>query len=408
VIRYRDAEVPEDAWGNLLAFLEDPGLAAVSRAFEQCLTKKEWIVESRPNLAGKETKVVSSTVRASTSLGNRLALWAERNSPALLKAGRRVKRLRAGIRTWGSEPQTKAERLNELSVELQLLKKATSQKLETLDQTISNLRSELAESTAALATLAQGLGTLRTPDPRGHADFQPFNRRLDRDLANQFTSVWGPKLGLVLTEQTLRYMAHRVSITESICAGRLATSLETIILRTLVAQSVEDPTLSVLEIGTLFGVGLGIIHDINRAKFESTHLTVIDPFDGYYGQNKADIVTGQAVTEQQFRRNLKRLAVEADELSVIRAYSQDESAIAAASARTYNVLIIDGDHSGEGVMRDFNLYRPFVSQGGFIVFDDYGTDHWPEIKPAIDEHVLPLTDLEFIGAAFRTAIFRVR
>jgi cephalosporin hydroxylase len=203
-------------------------------------------------------------------------------------------------------------------------------------------------------------------------------------------------------------MAHRVSITESICAGRLATSLETIILRTLVAQSVKDPTLSVLEIGTLFGVGLGIIHDITRAKFESTHLTVIDPFDGYYGQNKADIVTGQAVTEQQFRRNLKRVAVEADELSVIRAYSQDETAIAAASARTYNVLIIDGDHSGEGVMRDFNLYRPFVSQGGFIVFDDYGTDHWPEIKPAIDEHVLPLTDLEFIGAAFCTAIFRVR
>ena len=408
VMRYRDAAVPEDAWGNLLAFLEDPGLDAVSRAFEQCLTKKEWIVESRPNLAGKETKIMSSTVRASTSLGNRLALWAERNSPALLKAGRRVKRLRAGIRTWRSEPEVKAEQLNELSVELQLLKKATSQKLETLEQTIANLRSELAESTAALATLAQGLETLRRPDPRGHADFQPFNRRLDRDVANQFTSVWGPKLGLVLTAQTLRYMAHRVSITESICVGRLATSLETIILRTLVAQSVKDPTLSVLEIGTLFGVGLGIIHDITRAKFESTHLTVIDPFDGYYGQNKADIVTGQAVTEQQFRRNLRRLAVQEDELSVVRAYSQDESAIKAASARTYNVLIIDGDHSGEGVLRDFNLYRPFVSQGGFIVFDDYGTDHWPEIKPAIDEHVLPLTDLEFIGAEFRTAIFRVR
>lgn len=33
-------------------------------------------------------------------------------------------------------------------------------------------------------------------------------------------------------------------------------------------------------------------------------------------------------------------------------------------------LFIDGDHSYEGVRRDFELYSPLVREGGFVAFHD--------------------------------------
>lgn len=36
-----------------------------------------------------------------------------------------------------------------------------------------------------------------------------------------------------------------------------------------------------------------------------------------------------------------------------------------------DLLFIDGDHSYKGVVKDFELYFPFVNKGGIIIFDDY-------------------------------------
>jgi FkbM family methyltransferase len=238
--------------------------------------------------------------------------------------------------------------------------------------------------------------------------FQPFPREIkDRDVT-QFHDVWAKRLDLPVSRSAIGYMSFRIAMVESLCVGRLATAIETAVLRTLVAYAVRGSSLHVLEIGTLFGVSVGAIYDVCRGRHDEVRLTVIDPFDGYYGANKADIATDQAVTEPQFRRNMRRVGVEDSELHVIRAYSHDQAAVAAAATATYDVLYIDGDHSGVGVIKDFDLYHGMVRPGGFIVFDDYGTDHWPEIKPAVDQHVMSRPDLEFIGADFRTAVFRVR
>lgn len=238
--------------------------------------------------------------------------------------------------------------------------------------------------------------------------FQPFPREIrDADLT-QLHDVWAKRLELPLSRSAIGYMSFRIAMIESLCVGRLATAIETAVLRTLVAYAVRGAELRVLEIGTLFGVSVGAIYDICRGRYDQVRLTVIDPFDGYYGANRADIATDQAVTESQFRRNMRRVGVEDAELHVIRAYSHEPSAVAAATSASYDVLYIDGDHSGNGVIKDFEFYHGMVRPGGFIVFDDYGTDHWPEIKPAVDEHVMNRRDLEFIGADFRTAVFRVR
>jgi len=48
-------------------------------------------------------------------------------------------------------------------------------------------------------------------------------------------------------------------------------------------------------------------------------------------------------------------------------------------------LFIDGDHSKEGVTKDFLNLKDKVNKGGLILFDNYSDPAWIEVKPAVDE-----------------------
>jgi len=63
-----------------------------------------------------------------------------------------------------------------------------------------------------------------------------------------------------------------------------------------------------------------------------------------------------------------------------------------------DLLFIDGDHSHNGVILDFELHSPFVNSGGFIVFDDYNDkDFSPEVKGAVDLIVQRIQNGEYPG-----------
>lgn len=50
-----------------------------------------------------------------------------------------------------------------------------------------------------------------------------------------------------------------------------------------------------------------------------------------------------------------------------------------------DILFIDGDHSFNGVIKDFDMYSDMVKEGGYIIFDDYNDSKFsPEVKPAVD------------------------
>ena len=61
------------------------------------------------------------------------------------------------------------------------------------------------------------------------------------------------------------------------------------------------------------------------------------------------------------------------------------------AGKKVDLLFIDGDHSYEGVKKDFEMYSPLVADGGVIAFHDIAVHtkfahcevdrFWNEIKP---------------------------
>lgn len=271
--------------------------------------------------------------------------------------------------------------------------------VEALDQRLSQLT--LKEAKAA------------TPhdksDNRSNISFfQLFNRSLSKEHLDAFLADWAEPLGLELKQTRVGYLAHRACVLESQMKGRLATSIEAIVLRSLVASAVKRNDISILEIGTLFGIGAAAVYEAATNASETVHLTVIDPLDGYYGPGKPDLLTGARVDETTLRQNWSLAGIPEKDYTIIKHFSTDPMhAIEAARKREYDVLIIDGDHSFDGVKFDFENYAPMVRPGGYVLFDDYDVPEWPDIKRYVDNEIADRADLHRVGAAFRTAVFQV-
>jgi len=201
-------------------------------------------------------------------------------------------------------------------------------------------------------------------------------------------------------------MAHHICVAEDACIGRLAGDLEDMLLRILVARSVEGPELNVLEIGTLFGVSMAIVYENCKGFFTGVHITAIDPLQGYYGK-PLDPRTMMPVTRDIFIGNMERMHVPKSDYTIIEKLSTEDEAIEQASKRRYNLLIIDGDHSYSGVKHDFFNYRHLVKRGGYVVFDNYNDPSCPEVADFVDKEVVGLPELELVGTDAITAVFRV-
>ena len=71
----------------------------------------------------------------------------------------------------------------------------------------------------------------------------------------------------------------------------------------------------------------------------------------------------------------------------------------------YDIIFIDGDHSFDGVITDFQIYSKYLKDGGYIVFDDYNDSvHSPEVKPAVDRivEILDKNEYHVIGTLSNT------
>lgn len=192
--------------------------------------------------------------------------------------------------------------------------------------------------------------------------------------------------------------------------GRLAGGPANILGKLTTTPLLSPPNGEVLEIGTLFGLfSGGMVRQISRIglKYE---LTIIDPFATVQLQVKelkAD-TSGSPVTETVVRENLALAGVDPERLRLIKGFSEDPAIQAQASDREYGVIVIDGDHSAEGVANDLVFAEKVAAPGGIVVLDDFGDKGWPGVQEATEAHLRGTTRFELVGVVATSAFLRAK
>lgn len=131
-----------------------------------------------------------------------------------------------------------------------------------------------------------------------------------------------------------------------------------------VRQSFDDSI--IVEIGSFLGKSTKYLVDKVKASGKNIHVVAIDTFKGTlneeYHQNFVSQFDGDIY--QQFSEN-----VDTERITVLKEYSSD--ACKYFGNGTIDFLMIDGDHSYEGVTSDINNYFYKMKPGGYISGDDY-------------------------------------
>jgi cephalosporin hydroxylase len=137
-----------------------------------------------------------------------------------------------------------------------------------------------------------------------------------------------------------------------------------------------------LETGTLFGGSLCAL-SFHRRTSAFEKYAGIDIFS-YYGEG-TEPSSGVDVSIERADRNVRYFGVNTFALFEGDSHAPEVAARALAYLRdSVTMLYVDGDHSAEGIARDFEMYAKHVVPGGVVVFDDYHDDAWPEVTEAID------------------------
>lgn len=300
--------------------------------------------------------------------------------------------------------------------EIESVKRAMGQRIDALGEkqdsatkaATEQARKELIESASRLEAINAGLSVAASQASRlRNEGYAQFTRQISDTFVEAVQGEMGTRLGLKIAPRELRYLERKVQQIEAVCEGRLATTAEDAITRVLAARSLRTDELKVLEIGVLFGVGAAFMHTALAPFYKRVHLVLLDPFDGYYGSDHLDPLTGQKVTRAAVERNLTRASIRPDDTTVLEGFSTDDAVFnAAKQAGPYDVIVIDGDHSYEGVKADFTRYADMVRPGGILIVDDYGSKDWPDVTRFVDTVVSADKRFENLGAYSRTAIFR--
>lgn len=214
-------------------------------------------------------------------------------------------------------------------------------------------------------------------------------------------------MGFELMPGEVKYLERKLQVLEGLCEGRLAGSVDDAVGRMLAGCLVNSKELNILEIGVLFGVGAAYLHHTLAPRFDRVRLVLLDPFEGYYGKDHLDPLTGLPVTRASVERNMMRCGIPSDDVEILEGFSTDDKINAAAeSAGPFHLIVIDGDHSAEGIRADFDGYASMLKPGGMLVIDDYGSEDWPAVTVFVDETVRDDPRFKLVAVIGKTAVFK--
>ncbi|TDT37637.1 methyltransferase family protein [Streptomyces sp. BK208] len=196
---------------------------------------------------------------------------------------------------------------------------------------------------------------------------------------------------------------------ESLGVGRIAGGTMNICGKLGTIPLLDPPNDEILEIGTLYGMfSTGLVRMMERDG-RSPHLTIVDPFAGVQlqpGTDQRPDPTGAPVDEHAVRTNLALAGPAGAAARIRQGFSEDPETRAAVADRSYGVIVVDGDHSAEGVAQDLEWAEEIAASGAIVVLDDYGDPRWPGIKDALDDRLRGKTRFTFLGKAARSAYLR--
>jgi cephalosporin hydroxylase len=208
-----------------------------------------------------------------------------------------------------------------------------------------------------------------------------------------------------LRTRYVEYLAAKATQLERSCVGRLATTVQDAVARQLVAECVPGERICILEIGALYGIGLALLYNHVISRYKRVKIVSLDPLDGFYGE-AVDAVLQTPINDLAFARNMRLANVRRKDYHLIKHLSTEKAAIDAARRLKTNLLVIDGDHSYEGVKFDFETYFPLLEPGGYVIFDDYNAKEWPGVTRFIDDDLRYTPEVEYLGTVSRTVVVR--
>ena len=123
-------------------------------------------------------------------------------------------------------------------------------------------------------------------------------------------------------------------------------------------------------------------------------------------EDNPDLFTPIPVIADVFRDNMRRVGATDEDVEIVVGLAEADEIRHQMSDREFEVLVIDGDHSFEGVKRDFENYADHVVPGGYIIIDDYQGPSWPDVTRFVDETVFTDPRFEMVSGHLRTAVVR--
>lgn len=266
------------------------------------------------------------------------------------------------------------------------------------EQTASQVATQRqAEQRTFTVDTLLGVGTQanRTVDPREFST-----------LVTEIEQLTGQTDLTARTQHAYRLLMHH----EAQGLGRIAGSTYNILGKLVVPPLLSPPPGRILEIGTLYGLFSPSLVQQFRRVSDFRSLTVVDPFAGVQlqpGTAPGGDQTGTPVTQEVAYRNLLASGMRADEVEVICGFSDASDVQSVVGARDYAVVIIDGDHSEEGVYRDLTWVETIATPGCVVVMDDFGDPRWLGVERAARRYLADGGRLELLGTASTSAYLRM-
>lgn len=153
------------------------------------------------------------------------------------------------------------------------------------------------------------------------------------------------------------------------------------------------PESTIVEIGSWKGKSTYCL----ACGLRSGRIVAIDPFDASGDAESQPFYLkrhGQTPLYIEFQQQMKELGV-AHKIVVKQGFSAQFVGI----FPRIDLLFIDGDHSREGTLFDFENYAPYVPVGGYIAFHDYQNRADPAWGPnwVVDRYLVPSENYQCVG-----------